>query len=168
MVVDFKESTLSESLIPGCPTIYIHVPAVNDMRERKCCTICTIPLRGCKAITIYKIQGLTVGPRKVWEHVIVWLPTERQRKKHLGLNWWLFQEELVLMLWLSEIERLSLLKLGKGKACNQRRNFEATLIAKANTTHEHFIQKITQLDPSATKSFDRGCAFLLQWYRSLQ
>ena len=71
VVVDFKESTLRKSLLPDCPTTYVHVPVVNDIYERKCFTIYSIPLRFCKELNIYKIQGLTVGSVKGWEHAIV-------------------------------------------------------------------------------------------------
>ena len=82
VVVEFKKSTLDNPLMPGNPSAYIPILIVNDMCENKYCTICNIPLRICEVITLYKIQGLTVGPSQVWEKVIIWLPIGSQRKTH--------------------------------------------------------------------------------------
>ena len=65
VVFEFKESTLDNLLIPGNPSTYVPIPVVNNMCEKKCCTIRTIPLRVCKSITLYKSQRLTVGPDQV-------------------------------------------------------------------------------------------------------
>ena len=60
VVVELKESTLNDQLIPGSPSTYTPITAVNDIRQTKYCTMCTIPLRVCNAITLYKSQGLTI------------------------------------------------------------------------------------------------------------
>ena len=67
IVVDFPESTLRQSLVPGIPTKYVPIPVTTDRCEKK-------------AITIYKSQGITIRPGKLWERVIVWVPTGRQRR----------------------------------------------------------------------------------------
>lgn len=37
-------------------------------------------MRIYKAVTIYKSQGISIGPGEVWEKDVVWLPTGIQRK----------------------------------------------------------------------------------------
>ena len=54
VVVDFPESTLSLNLIPGSPSTHIPIPITTEICEKKCCSMTTIPLRICKAITTYK------------------------------------------------------------------------------------------------------------------
>ena len=71
VVVDFHESILDYSLIPGSPSTYISILVTTDRCDFCCCSMTTIPLRIYKAITIYKSQGITVGPGKVWENVMV-------------------------------------------------------------------------------------------------
>ena len=48
-----------------------------------------IPLRIAKAITIHKSQGLTIGEEKVWERVIITLPSKGMRRS-AGWNLLLF------------------------------------------------------------------------------
>ena len=53
---------------------------ITERCEKKCCSITTVSLRVCKVITTYKSQGITVGPGKVWEKVVICLATGRQKK----------------------------------------------------------------------------------------
>jgi hypothetical protein len=56
-----------------------------DQCEKKCCSVKPIPLRVCKAISIHKSQGMTIGPEEVIEKVVVYLP-EDQREQSPGLE----------------------------------------------------------------------------------
>ena len=169
VVVDFPECTLGHVFIHGSPTTYIPIPVTTDRCERKCCTITTIPLRVCKAITIYKSQGLTVGDGKIWEKVVIWLPTGNQRKT-VGTEVVAFSRATKPTAFaigndLNDIDRMSLLKIGKGKATKVRNDFEHMLCTKGTNTQSYYRDKISQLDISANKSFLGGCNFLLRWYR---
>ena len=62
VVVNFPQCTLDHPFIEGFPSIYILIPATTNRCEEYCCSITTIPLRLCSAITMYKIQGITIGP----------------------------------------------------------------------------------------------------------
>ena len=75
-MVNLPQCTLGHELIEGFPIIYIPIPATTRRCEKKCCSITTILLRLCKAISIYKSQGITVRPGQAWKNVMVWLPTE--------------------------------------------------------------------------------------------
>ena len=81
VIVRFKESTfagetkwwpdLDKTLIPINPKIIRY--------EKNCCTITSIPSRICKEITIHKSQGMSIGPGKPFESVIVFLPERGER-----------------------------------------------------------------------------------------
>ena len=91
----------------------------------------TISLRIYKAITIYKSQGITVGPGKLWEHFVVWLPIGRQRKNP-GTEIVAFSTTsnittLSIRNMLHEIDIMSLFKTGKGKVFDERKNFDILL-----------------------------------------
>ena len=47
--------------------------------EKRCCTVTSIPLRVCKALTIYKSQGLSVGPENPFESAVLYLPEKGER-----------------------------------------------------------------------------------------
>ncbi|KAL7526837.1 hypothetical protein ACHAXR_003194 [Thalassiosira sp. AJA248-18] len=76
VVVQFNDSTLQTPLIPGKPTTWIPIALTTQRCECKRCTITAIPLRVCKALTIYKSQGMTVGPGKPFESLVMHLPTK--------------------------------------------------------------------------------------------
>jgi hypothetical protein len=63
IVVDFPHSTVppDKAWDSNNPT-HIPVPVATQRCEAKCCSQTTVPLRVCKAISIYKSQGMTVGP----------------------------------------------------------------------------------------------------------
>jgi hypothetical protein len=50
---------------------HVPIPVVEQRCDRDCCTMSTIPLRICKAITIHKAQGATVGPGHFWERLVM-------------------------------------------------------------------------------------------------
>ena len=70
----------------------IHI--VTDRCENKYWSISTIPIRFCKAITIVKIQGMTIGTQQLFEKLIVFLPNFGSRTSP-GL------ELVAIALWLS-------------------------------------------------------------------
>ena len=47
--------------------------------EKRCCTVTAIPLRVCKAFTICKSQGLSVGPANPFESAVLYLPEKGKR-----------------------------------------------------------------------------------------
>ena len=49
----------------------IPITPITIRCERKICTVKYIPLRVCKAITIHKDQGMSIGPQKPFESVII-------------------------------------------------------------------------------------------------
>ena len=67
---------------PNLPNNFIPIPVVTDRCEKKCCSITTIPLRICKALTIHKSQGMTIGPNENFEKAVVYLPEKSQNQNN--------------------------------------------------------------------------------------
>ena len=86
VIVDFSQFTINEDkrLSEHLPITCVAIPTVTDHCEKYCCSITTVPLRVCKAITIHKSQGITVGPGNVWEKLVVTLPRKDARHKLSG------------------------------------------------------------------------------------
>ena len=132
----------------------------------------TIPLRVCKAITIYKSQGMTVGNGEPWEYLVVLLPAPNsQASRTPGLAQVAFSRaaELERLAIMSTVENPltveQLKKIGTGPAYVARRQFEQRLRSEQAASQQVIVQWITAEDPAATKTFDGGYQALVQWYR---
>ena len=169
--MEFPESTLQTRLINNKSSTHIPIPITTDRCEKKCCSISTIPLRVCKAITIYKSQGITIGEDKVWKRVVVCLPTGRQRKtpgaELVGFSRATEPGRLAIGNRLCDLDRINLLKLGTSIACQKRIEFETYLTGLSQISQVHYTENITQLNPFNIQTFEGGCEHLLQWYNSL-
>ena len=66
VIVDYPDSTVPEEqkLIPNKPATYVPIPLVTRRCEKKCCSMTAIPIQVCKALSIHKSQGMTVGEGK--------------------------------------------------------------------------------------------------------
>mmetsp|Transcript_8160 Transcript_8160/g.15358 ORF Transcript_8160/g.15358 Transcript_8160/m.15358 type:complete len:325 (+) Transcript_8160:354-1328(+) len=177
VVVDFPCSNISEEKkgFPLLPRSHVAIPVVVHERcERKCCSIETVPLPVCIAITIYKSQGITVGHGEFFKHVVVHLPLNSKRVVP-GL-------ELVVFSRAKSLDCLAvgntphdlaadrILKIGKTKGNKNYKDFMALLAKKEQDTFEIFERKITELDTSAggsCKTFEGGFEFLVRWYHSM-
>ena len=150
-----------------------HIPIhiTTDRCKNKCCSVCTIPLRVCKSITIYKSQGITIGEDKVWKRVTVCLPTGRQRKtpgaELVGFTRVTEPGRLVIGNPPCNVDRISLLKVGTSSACQKRIEFKTYIAGLSQRSQVHYTENVTQLDISNIKPFEGGCEHLLQWYNLL-
>jgi hypothetical protein len=169
IVVDFPHSTVppDEAWDSNNPT-HIPVPVATQRCEAKCCSQTTVPLRVCKAISIYKSQGMTVGPGCDWGYVVVGLPGPNDRSNGAG-------QELVGMSRATDIiylafaddEPISLdmfLKLGKGKACDKKREFEQKLKNRQAASQEWLVNCIKSQDTADIQTFEGGCEALFSWF----
>jgi hypothetical protein len=75
VVVDFPDSQIptNEAWDQHNPT-HIPIPVLKLRCEKNCCTQIQIPLRVCKAITIHKSTGATVGEGYFWRKVVIGMP----------------------------------------------------------------------------------------------
>lgn len=128
-----------------------------------------MPLRVCKAITIHKAQGISIGPGNLWKRVVVALPETTDRKTPAL--------ELVALSRATDpgafaiscdatITRESLLSMGKGKAYDQRREFEANLRELAAETQVPLRAEIIAEDPNRdAPTLEGGFNALVRWFR---
>ena len=158
VIVEFKESNFSETtkwrtdlhkqLIP-MDSVTIHC-------ERKCCTVTSILLRICKAITLYKAQGMSIGPRKPFESVIISLPKKGERT-NAG-------SELVTFFRVTDISALAICdtngqiiietikNIGTSSCYNKRKIFDKLLLNKDTISRAIVKNNITKLYNDENKS----------------
>ncbi len=132
----------------------------------------TIPLRVCKAITIYKSQGLTVGEGHVWELLVLQLPSIKGRPVTPGLEQTAFSRATTLdsLAILTDAsspltdERLK--KIGKSQLYDKRREFENRL-RDLHALHVPIVKtQVTAFDTNSDNpTFEGGYKALIQWYR---
>ena len=60
---------------------------------------------------------------------------------------------------LHKIDRIEILKIVQGKACDIRKDFEIRLNSTAQRTQVYYMNKIIELDPIVTRTFHGGCTF---------
>ena len=80
--VESHQSTIpvNTNHFPDRPSTWVHIPAVIERCERKCCNISTILLRVYIVITVHKSQGMTIGLNQIFEHVVIRLPSGTMKK----------------------------------------------------------------------------------------
>ena len=172
VIVDFPNCSVPEddALIPGMPPTCVPIPVVEVRCEKKCCSIAVIPLLVCKALTGHKAQGMTVGSGEQFKRLVVHLPTKGMRSV---AGWELVAISRVKSPDLfaignatNQLDRQTIKKIGKGLACDRTREFLQSLEAVAATSQQRTKVAITNLDQSENKTFQGGCDFLLNWYRT--
>ena len=150
----------------------VPIPIVKDYCEKKCCSITTIPLRICKAISIHKGQGITVDENQHWKSVIVYF-VEEGGKSQPGLELVALSRakspnDLFIGTPSSKLSRDKLMKVGRGAAYDKRTSFENYLKQMALSSQKPIVEAITKLDTETNdelKTFEGGCRFLCDWYR---
>ena len=73
VIVDFKECTVDEEFKwhDDLPSTYIPIIPSTIRCKKRCCTVPSIPLRICKALTIHKAQGMSVGAGNPFESTVI-------------------------------------------------------------------------------------------------
>ena len=173
IIVEFKESNFSDEnkwrtdvhkkLIPVAP--------ITILCERKCCTVISIPLRVCKAITIHKAQGMSIGPQKAFESAIISLPEKGERTTP-GSELTAFSRATdILALAICDTNRQitieTIKNIGTGSSYNKRKLFDKLLLNKDTISRAIVKRNITKLhvvENNKNQTFLGGCDFLLEWY----
>ena len=173
VIVDFNECVVDEEFKwrNELPSTHIPIIQMSIRCEKQCCTVTSIPLRVCKALTIHKSQGMSVGPGHPFESAVIYLP-EKGEKTNPG-------SELVATSRVTDISFLaicdtnrqvtveSLKKIGSGNSYNKRKKFDEMLQVKDSLSRQIVEENITKLDDVSQdeiKTFTGGCNFLLKWY----
>jgi hypothetical protein len=152
VIVDFPDVDITEEdkFFPDLPCTCITVEPVTLRCEKKCCSVTTVPLHICKAITIHKAQGISIGPGHVWERVVIALPEATDHKMPaLELALSRAMEPMAFAISCdAEITRESLLNMGHGKAYDQRHDFKAKLHELAAESQVSLHVEIIAEDPN--------------------
>jgi len=175
-VVDFLDSNVpdDQKCIHGMPRTCVSIPVITEHCERRCCSLSTIPLRLCVAITTYKSQGMTCDG-EIFDRVVVHLPLSTTRCMITGQELVQFSraKDLKFIAVGNSVDDLTteqILKIGKTSGNVKRKCFLDKLGDKEQFTIRTFKQNIAMLDHRYEdydrKTFDGGCDFLLDWYRS--
>ena len=71
-VVEFPKSNLTECTVVGAtnPKL-VAIPLCEQRCEKGCCSIKTLPLRVCYALTVHKVQGMSIGSGETFEKAVV-------------------------------------------------------------------------------------------------
>jgi hypothetical protein len=172
VVLNFPDADIAEEdkFFPDLPRTCIPIEPVTLRCEKKCCSaVTTVPLHVCKEITIHKAQGISIGLGNVWERVVIALPEARDCKTPAL--------ELVALSRATgpgafaiscdaEITKESLLNMGRGKAYDQRREFEAHLRDLAAQLQVSLRAEIIAKDPNwAAPTLEGGFHALVSWFR---
>ena len=173
VIVDFPQTCIPQEkgLIPGQNSTWIPIPVVTERCERQCCSISTIPLIVCKAITIHKSQGMTIGPHQQFEKVIVHLPTSTTRKSPgielVACSRAMNPDCIAFGNKSSDLTTMELKKIGTTNSYDLRRSFETEMKRRADESQTQTIEAITALDNNhENKTYEGGCKFLLSWFRN--
>jgi len=171
VVVDFPDLEIPEEDVWDTehPT-FVPIPTVTLRCDKGCCTMTTIPLCVCKAITIHKCQGMTVGEGQVWKKIIIMIPKNANtpgleqvavsRAKGLDCIAILDNQE-------NPLTKQRLMNIGRSPAYGLRRKFEKNLRDIQSGQEEKIENLIAAEDTNTdTPSFEGGFQALIAWYRS--
>jgi hypothetical protein len=171
VVVDFPDSLIDPARAwdPDNPT-WVPIPATVNRCEKKCCSQKAVPLRVCKAISIHKSQGATVGPSSTWKRVVVGMPAKTGGKTP-GLEMVAFSraesKEVFAIADDIPLDIEMFMKIGQGKAYEARREFEERIRQRADRDEIEMTAMVKAVDPSPEdeKTFDGGFEALVHWLR---
>jgi len=177
-IVEFPDCQIPENskFFDDLPRTYIPIPIVEERCEKKCCSVRALPLRCCKALSIHKSQGMTVGPGKPFQYITVHYPTKNTGARStpgLELVATSRVESLNYLAVGNRMEDLSkqqLTSIGTTKAYDARKAYLRDIKDRAQRSKEVLMAKITSADPNPNeneRSFEGGCQFLLEWYNSI-
>jgi hypothetical protein len=125
-------------------------------------------MRVCKAISIHKSQGITVGPGKLWEKVVIALPGPNDRTtpgmEYVALGRATVKEAFAIYCD-EEVTMDRLLKIGKGAASDKRRAFEQRLRDLADDSQQPLRRRIIARDTHSPQTFNGGFNEILREFR---
>ena len=172
VVVDFPHLSgmQIDPMLPGHPVTRVPIPFIETRCEKKCCSMRAMPLRVCKALSVHKSQGMTVGQGQPFPSLVLHLPDKNTRSapgiELVGASRVNHPDCLAIGNKTSELSKQQLQRIGRTPAYQVRREFQTSLQQISETTIDRGRNDITAVDPAQDKTFDGGCSFLLDWYRT--
>ena len=155
-------------MIEGAPSSWVAVPVVTNRYKKNFCSVSTIPLRVCIAMTIHKAQGVTFEKGMDFKKLILYLTVAGQRNTP-SLEFVSFSsvkktEDISVGNPVGELAIANITNIGNTPAYKTRRDFETMLREKALSTHQPTIDAITQLDATVLgkRTYEGGCKFLFK------
>ena len=71
--VEFPKSNLTECTVVGATnTKLVAIPLCEQRCGKVYCSIKTLPLCVCYALTVHKVQGMSIGPGETFEKAVVY------------------------------------------------------------------------------------------------
>ena len=170
VVVEFPLCTNTTPMIPNKPATWIPIYPVEERCEKcKRCTITAIPLRVCKALSVQKSQGMTVGEGEMFKKVIMYL-LEQQERQTPGIELTAASRvkkgtDLAFGNDSSKITLEMVQNIGRSQASQDRRQFINTLKEMAGDSKSRTMHRIADLDPSSNKTYEGGARYLMDWFK---
>ena len=171
-----RRSTLDEVLYDEWDSFFVVLEFISRITagvdttcEKNCCQITALPLQLCKALTIHKAQGMTVGEGQMFEEVVVCLPvggTKCPGQELVASSRAVELRDFAIGNPIDQLTKQDLVNIGRTPAYNDRRAFLDKIKIKSGPSQEQTRINITDLDTNTDKTFEGGCAFLLNWYRT--
>jgi hypothetical protein len=107
--------------------------------------VSTIPLRVCIAITTYKGQGITVGPGEMFEQLVIHLPINSKMsvtgQEHVQFSRAKDLKYIAIGNSPNDLVTEKLLKIGKNKGNEKRKEFLQFLSRAEKKKHLHIFKK---------------------------
>ena len=167
-----KQLNLTECTVAGAtdPKL-VAIPLSTKRCEKGCCSIKTLPLRVCYALTVHKVQGMSIGAGETFEKAVIHF-ADGKMANIPGLMLTAFTRvkeanDLAVGTESNSLTVENITKIGATKAYRKKKEFRKQLQIQSQESMQRTVTRITDLDTQNTdKTFEGGCAFLLQWYRN--
>ena len=156
--------------LSNMPSTYVLILFVKEMCEKKSCSVSSLPLRCCAALSIHKSQGMTVGPGQLFEKVIIYYPAEPGTRSNtpglelIALSRAMNIECLAIGNPVQELSYKYIECIGNTPAYAKQKLFLNDIQQKSVGSQTRTKACIKALDPATNKTYDGGAEFLLKWY----
>ncbi|EJK72157.1 hypothetical protein THAOC_06340 [Thalassiosira oceanica] len=168
-VVEFPKSNLTGCTVVGAtdPKL-VAIPLCEQRCEKGCCSIKTLPLRVCYALTVHKVQGMSIGPGETFEKAVVHF-AEGRMANIPGLMLTAFTRvknagDLAIGTDSNSLAVETITKIGTTKAYQKKKEYRQRLGVQSQQSMQRTVDRITALDNENTRHELRdtliGCTVL--------
>ncbi|EJK52652.1 hypothetical protein THAOC_28052, partial [Thalassiosira oceanica] len=154
-VVEFPKSNLTGCTVVGAtdPKL-VAIPLCEQRCEKGCCSIKTLPLRVCYALTVHKVQGMSIGPGETFEKAVVHF-AEGRMANIPGLMLTAFTRvknagDLAIGTDSNSLAVETITKIGTTKAYQKKKDYREQLGVQSQQSMQRTVDRITALDNENT------------------